>query len=47
MEALMQLSGLQYEVGDRYICKKEDSRGGGSLDAAQWTAIWSRRQVYM
>ena len=22
-----------------YICKKGDSRGGGSLDAAQWTAI--------
>ena len=39
MEALMQLSGLQYGVGDRYIYKKEDRRGGGSLDAAQWTAI--------
>ena len=39
MEALMQLSGLQYGVGDRYICKKEDRRGGRSLDAAQWTSI--------
>ena len=38
----MQLSGLQYGVGDRYICKKEDRRGGGSLDAAHIsrTAIW-------
>ena len=27
MEALMQLSGLQYGVGDRYICKKGDRRG--------------------